>query len=126
MLDPVDVMRYSGPMNVALRVMAIVSLLFSSFMLLPDSHADEGALGVHIYDHVLEHGMEHFYDASDAPSEPRLDHSASHHHNCSYDVPALKGQGLAGFAPRKSFKSISVCDPLRSRAVDVLIQPPIA
>lgn len=110
-------------MNTLLRLVACMSLLLSSFMLLPDSHADDGSLGVHVYDHVLEHGLEHFEDDG---GEPRLDHSATHHHNCSYDVPSVKGQGLTDFVLHRSFKTAPVVDPLRSRALEVLIQPPIA
>lgn len=106
--------------------LAIIAILFGSVLSLPDAHASEGESFVHAADHVYAHGADHFDSNDSEPDHDGQDHSATHHHNCSFSL-ADSGVFLGSpFARTNSLKGPLATSMLTSRAPPVLIQPPKA
>ncbi len=112
--------------RIYLPFLAIIAILFSSVLSLPDAHAADGEGFAHAADHVYAHGTNHF-DASDPePVHEGPDHTVTHHHNCSFSL-ADSGVVLRSAIWRsESLKGPLATSTLTSRAPPVLIQPPKA
>lgn len=104
----------------------IATILLGGLLSAPDVHADESFAGIHVVDHLAAHGSEHYTEVDhtgDADGDPHLDF---HHHNCSFDVPALaKLRGTSGLAHALPVPALSDQAP-HKRAQDVLKEPPKA
>lgn len=105
-------------------LLAIFAILFSSVLSLPDAHAQGGESFAHAADHVYAHGADHFDTEVPEPDHEGQDHSATHHHNCSFSLADT------GFLVRShswrpdSLKGPLATSSLASLAPPVLIQPP--
>ncbi len=109
-----------------LPFLAVLAILFSSVLSLPDVHAGEGEGFAHAADHIYAHGADHF-DANDTtPDHDGQAHSATHHHNCSFSLAdsGLLLQPAVSYSDR--LKGPLATTSLASRAPPVLIQPPKA
>ena len=112
--------------RVFLPFLAIVAILFSSMLSLPDAHAAEGESFAHAADHLYAHGADHFDSNDSGPDHDGQDHSATHHHNCSFSL-ADGGVFLRSpFVRSNNLKGPLATSMLASRAPPVLIQPPKA
>lgn len=107
-------------------LLAFIALLFSSVLMVPDVHAEQGESFAHAGDHVYAHGAEHFESGEPDSDTEDQDHPTAHHHNCSVNL------ALCGAPPQPviwcsdNLKGPLASSPLASRAPPVLIQPPKA
>ncbi len=109
-----------------LPFLAVLAILFSSVLSLPDVHAGEGESFAHAADHIYAHGADHF-DANDAtPDHDGQDHSATHHHNCSFSLADTSVLLRSPFWSSDNLRGPLATSSLASRAPPVLIQPPKA
>ena len=107
-----------------LPFLAVLAILFSSVLSLPDVHAGEGESFAHVADHVYAHGAEHFDSKDPEPDHDGQDHSATHHHNCSFSLADSGVLLRSPFWHSDSLKGPLATSMLASRALPVLIQPP--
>ena len=109
-----------------LPFLAVLAILFSSVLSFPDVHAGEGASFAHAADHIYAHGADHF-DTNDAtPDHDGQDHSATHHHNCSFILAGSSVPLRSPFWRSDNLRAPLATSSLASRAPPVLIQPPKA
>lgn len=113
-------------LRVFLLVTTLVSLIGCELALTPDFHVGETFAVTHVSDHLADHGTEHFENSEPDEGERGVDHSAPHHHNCSFDLPRVHPGDLSDFLASARLAKPFADYPLRSRALEVLIQPPIA
>ena len=109
-----------------LPFLALIAILFSSLLSLPDVHAEEGEGFAHAADHFYAHGADHFDASENEPDHDDQDHSATHHDNCSFSLANASALVSSAFWSADGLKGPLTTSMLASRAPPVLIQPPKA
>lgn len=107
-------------------LLALIALLLSSFSLAPDVHAKGDISFAHAGDHISAHGVEHFDGSEHDQDGPDQDHSALHHHNCSFNLSSAAPVSLATIWQPAALKGPLCTSPLVARVPSVPKQPPKA
>jgi len=105
---------------------AMIALLFSTGLTVPDVHAGQGESFAHAADHIYAHGTEHFGSEDSDADQDKYDHSGDHHHNCSFNLNATGPLATGNFWQMNALKSPLCASPLISRTPSVPKQPPKA
>lgn len=112
--------------RILLPFLAIIAILFGSVLSLPDVHAEEGESFAHAADHLYAHGGDHFDTEDTKPDHEGQNHTATHHHSCSFSLADNGALLQSAFSRSESLKGPLATSSLASRAPPVLIQPPKA
>lgn len=116
----------SAHMRPFASLLALIALLLSSISLAPDVHAKGDVSFAHAGDHISAHGVEHFDGSEHNEDGPDQDHSAFHHHNCSFNLSSAAPVSLATIWQPAALKGPLCTSPLVSRVPSVPKQPPKA
>lgn len=109
-----------------LPFLAMIAMIFSSVLAMPDAHAEGAENFAHAVDHIYAHGTEHFDTQGSETDHEGQNNSATHHHNCSFSLAdnAVLLQSQLWRSDR--LKGPLATSSLMSRAPPVLKQPPKA
>lgn len=112
--------------RVIMPLLALVALLFSNLLMVPDVHAEQGETFAHAADHVYAHGTEHFDADFPDDGQNQQDHTGAHHHNCSFNLSETGDLASNALLHREKLKRPLRVAALASRMPSVPQQPPKA